>query len=111
MKNIFKNLFSKREKEAIAEIQPQKELDRIFVEKVIKKLESPGNTFSARWFDRKQIEPSVRTLDKNVIIMIETAQIVAPFKPEMTNEQRETIKELIKPIVEKDIKYIVDTFI
>lgn len=108
MKNIFKNLFSKIEKEAI---QPQKELDRILVEKVIKKLDSPGTSFSARWFNQKQIGPSVGTRDGNTVISIETGQIITPFKPKMTNEQRETIKELIKPIVEKDIKYIVDTFI
>lgn len=108
MKNIFKNIFSEREKEAI---QPQKELDRLLVEKIIKKLKSPGTSFSARWFNQKRIEPSIRSIDKNTMIMIETGQIIAPFKPEMTNEQRETIKELIKPIVEKDIKYIVDTFI
>ena len=111
MKNLFKNLFSKREEEAIVEIEPQNENDKLIVEKVIKKLQSPGDNFTSRWYDRKKVEKSVRSIDKNTLIIIETGQIVMPFEPKMTPEQKEIVKNLIKPIVEKNIKYIIDTYI
>ncbi len=43
-----------------------------------------------------------------MLIMIETGEITRPISVNMTIQQKEQIKHLIAPIVEKDSKYIID---
>jgi len=78
------------------------------IDKIIHLLETKPEKFSARWFDGKSLDESVRSLDGEVIIMIKTGEIVSPVKLNTNSEQKEKIKNLLKPIVKKDSDYIIE---
>lgn len=82
--------------------------DRRFTEKVIESLKSNPECFSARWLNGKSLDSSVRHNNSVILIMIDTGEIIQPINPKMTNKQKEEIKSLIQPIVEKDSNYILE---
>jgi|TARA_R110000850_G_scaffold131982_2_gene253027 hypothetical protein len=90
---------------------PLNEYDQLLIEKVIELLKCKPHFFSARWFSGISLDSSVRSQDKNILIMIETGQIAQPTEPRMTKQQKETIKQLVTPIVEKDSKYLIEKLI
>ena len=81
---------------------------QLFIEKVIETLKSNPECFSARWFSGKSLDSSVQHKNKEILIMINTGEIIRPINPKMTSKQKEEIKSLIKPIVEKDSNHILE---
>lgn len=69
------------------------------------------NNFSARQFSGTRLDASVQSIDGKILIMIETGQIISPTKPKMTKQQKEEVKQLVTPIVEKDSKYLIDNLL
>ena len=112
--NLIKRLFGiKNKKECTihsvnSSYSPIEVHNQLLINKVIELLKLSPNKFSARWYLGTNLDASVRSSDKIVLIMIETGQITNPTRPEMTKEQREQVKQLINPIVEKDSKYLID---
>jgi hypothetical protein len=84
---------------------------QLLVEKVIEILKTKPECFSARWFTGQSLDASVRSNDKQILIMIYDGQITQPVVPKMTKQQKETIKQLIEPIVKKDSDYLIETLI
>jgi len=64
--------------------------------------------FSAKWFSGKHLDESVQSKDKMILIIISSGQISHPTEPKMSNKQRNIVKQLINPIVERDSKYLID---
>jgi len=85
--------------------------DQLLIEKVIELLKCKPEFFSARWFTGKSLDGSIQSQDKNILIMIETGEIAKPTHPNMTKQQKETVKQLVAPIVEKDSKYLIEKLI
>jgi hypothetical protein len=76
--------------------------EELLITKVINILETDPYFFSARWFSGDNLDTSVQSKNKKIQIMIDTGQIINPIEPKMTTIQKNKIKELIRPIVEKD---------
>lgn len=85
--------------------------DQLLIEKVIELLKCKPDFFSAKWFTGKSLDSSILSKDKNILIMIETGQIAQPTQPQMTKQQKEVVKQLVAPIVEKDSKYLIEKLI
>ena len=81
---------------------------QLIVDKISIMLMDSPESFSAKWYNGKAIDHSIRNEDKNITIMIETGQIVSPIRPEITKKQLEQIKELIAPIVLRDTESITE---
>ncbi len=84
---------------------------QLLVEKVIEILKTKPECFSARWFTGQSLDASVRSNDKQILIMIYDGQITLPVNPRMSKEQKEIIKQLIKPIVKKDSDYLIEKLV
>ena len=90
---------------------PLQEHEQLLIETVVELLKSKPNAFSAKWFTGKRIDQSIRSQDGNILIMIQTGEIIDPIRPTMSKEQKEIITKLIIPIVEKDSKYVIEKII
>lgn len=84
---------------------------QLLVEKVIEMLKTKPECFSARWFTGKSLDASVRSNDKQILIMIYDGQITQPVNPRMSKEQKEMVKQLIEPIVKKDSDYLIEKLV
>lgn len=103
----IKELFNKT-KEIIPEPSPLDEHNRLLINRIIELLESAPQKFSAKWFSGRRLDSSIQSKDRAISIMIRTGQIISPTEPEMTTKQLNTIKQLVKPIVERDSKTLLD---
>ena len=84
---------------------------QLLVEKVIEILKTKPECFSARWFTGQSLDASVRSNDKQILIMIYDGQITQPVNPRMSKEQKEMVKQLIEPIVKKDSDYLIEKLV
>ena len=84
---------------------------QLLVEKVIEMLKTNPECFSAKWFNGKSLDGSVRSKNKEILIMIDTGQICLPEEPRMTKEQKELVKQLLEPIVKKDSDYLIELLV
>ena len=84
---------------------------QLLVEKVIEMLKTKPECFSARWFNGQSLDASVRSNDKQILIMIYNGQITHPVNPRMSKEQKEMVKQLIEPIVKKDSDYLIEKLV
>jgi len=119
--NIFKQLFRKKEhvnttletdKEVLNDCRsPLEEHEQLMIEKVTELLKTKPDDFSVIWFNTTSLEESVKNNKKNILIMIDTGQIIQPMKPIMSDEQKELIKQLICPIVERGSIYLIEQLI
>lgn len=115
--NWIKKLFNKKEGKQCAihnvshSYSTLNEHNQLLIDKVIELLKYKPDFFSAKWFTGKRLDSSIRSQDKNILIMIETGQITLPTEPKMTKEQKEVVKQLVAPIVEKDSKYLIEKLI
>jgi len=85
--------------------------EQLLIEKVIKMLKTNPEHFSARWCNGKSLELSVMSKSKEILIMIDTGQIIHPVKLLMTRKQKKLVKQLLKPIVKKDSDYIIEKLV
>lgn len=85
--------------------------EQLLTEKVIEMLKTKPECFSARWFTGKSLDRSVRSQNKEILIMIDSGQICQPVEPRMTKEQKEVVKQLLEPIVKKDSDYLIEQLI
>jgi hypothetical protein len=84
---------------------------QLLIEKVIEILKTNPECFSARWFSGKSLDSSVQHKNKEILIVINTGQIIRPIEPKMSKKQKEEIKNMIKPIVKKDSDYLVERLV
>lgn len=63
------------------------------------------------WSNGKSLDSSIRSKDNKILIMIDYGLILNPVEPNMSYKQKKTIKKLIRPIVEKDSKYLLDNLL
>jgi hypothetical protein len=84
---------------------------QLLIEKIIEMLKTKPECFSARWFTGKSLDKSIRSQNQEILIIIETGQICQPVEPQMSEEQKELIKQLLKPIIKKDSDYIIDRLV
>lgn len=84
---------------------------QLLVENIIEILKTKPECFSARWFTGSSLDASVRSNDKQILIMIYDGQITQPAKPRMSKEQKDMIKQLIEPIVKKDSDYLIEKLV
>jgi hypothetical protein len=82
--------------------------EQLFINKVTEILKLNPECFSAKWFNGKTLDCSVQDKNKEILIMIDTGQIIQPITPEMSKKQKEEIKKLIKPIVKKDSQFLIE---
>ena len=80
--------------------------DSLLVDKVLDMLRNNALQFSARWFSGDTLDKSAKY--KNVMIFLKTGEIIQPFRPEMSDDQKQEIVELLKPVIERDIQCIMD---
>lgn len=85
--------------------------EQLLTEKVIEMLKTNPEYFSARWFTGKSLDKSVRSQNKEILIMIDNGQICQPVEPRMTKEQKELVKQLLAPIVKKDSDYLIERLV
>lgn len=85
--------------------------EQLLTEKVIEMLKTKPERFSARWFTGKSLDKSVRSQNKEILIIIDSGQICLPVEPRMTKEQKEVVKQLLEPIVKKDSDYLIERLI
>lgn len=114
--NLFKKLFGKRQSTqqqcSISDsCNHYDEHEQLLIEKVIEMLKTKPECFSARWFTGKSLDKSVRSQNKEILIMIDSGQICHPVEPRMTKEQKELIKQLLEPIVKKDSDYLIELLV
>ena len=113
---MFKRLFGKRQSplqqcnvsDSYALYDAHQQL---LIEKIIEMLKTKTECFSARWFNGKSLDKSIRSEKKEILIMIETGQICQPLEPQMSKEQKELIKQLLEPIVKKDSDYLIEKLV
>jgi hypothetical protein len=109
--NFFKCLFGKtQEQPKTTETTPVsslKEHEQKLIEAVINELKTNPENFSARWFDGKTLDSSVRHRNGKILISTQNFEILHPMRIDMTKKQKDTIKELVMPIVEKDSQYVI----
>ena len=108
MIKFIKNLFKGREQQCNNDFSALELHEQLLINKVIELLKNKPENFSARWFTGANLDLSVRSNDRKILIMIQTGEITQPINVNMTNQQKEQIKHLIAPIVEEDSKYIID---
>lgn len=84
---------------------------QLFIEKIIEILKTNPECFSAKWFNGKSLDSSVQHKNKEILIMINTGQIIQPIEPKMSEKQKEEIKNMIKPIVKKDSDYLIERLV
>ena len=84
---------------------------QLLIEKVIEILKTNPECFSARWFSGKSLDSSVKHKNEEILIMINTGQIIQPIAPEMSKKQKEEIKNILKPIVKKDSDYLIERLV
>ena len=116
MMNIIQRLFGSRKpalnKPVVSgSCNPYDAHEQLLVERIIEMLKTKPECFSARWFTGKSLDKSVRSNNKEILIMIYDGQIIQPVEPRMTKQQKETIKQLFEPIVKKDRDYLIETLI
>lgn len=75
--------------------------EKLLVDKVISLLKENSEIFTARWFDKKTLEKSIRSID-GVILIMSWGEIVSPISVKMSYKQRRLVRSLIKPIFERD---------
>lgn len=114
--NLFKRLFRKRQPtqqrcSISGSYNYYDEHEQLLIEKVIEMLKTKPEYFSARWFTGKSLDKSVRSQNKEILIMIDSGQICHPVEPRMTKEQKELIKQLLEPIVKKDSNYLIEQLV
>ena len=115
--NWIKNLFGKKEGEQCVtsdvdhDHSPLYKHEQLLIKKVIKLLKCKPDFFSARWFTGRSLEYSVRSQYKSILIMIKTGEIIQPIQPEMTEQQKKAVKQLVAPIVVKDSEYLIENLI
>lgn len=112
MIKFIRNLFNSRKQQCNIPVvthrcSPLEAHNQLLIERVIELLKFKPEYFSARWFGGS-MNSSILSKDNKILIMIETGQIIKPIEPKMTITQLNTIKQLVKPIVEKDSKYLID---
>ena len=111
-KNLLKRLFGKRQPplqqcSVSGSCNQYDAYEQLITEKVIELLKTKPERFSARWFNGKTLDKSVRIQSTGILIMIDSGQIFQPVKPRMTKEQKELVKQLLEPIVKKDSDYLI----
>ena len=114
--NLFKRLFGKcqptlQQCSVSGSCNHYDAHEQLLIEKVIEMLKTKPEYFSARWFTGKSLDKSVRSRNEEILIMIDSGQICHPVKPRMTKEQKELIKQLLKPIVKKDSDYLIEQLV
>lgn len=82
--------------------------EQLIIEKVIELLREKPDCFTARWFNGKFIDKSVRSRNGEILIMIDTGQIIQPMEPLMTKKQKMIIRQLLEPIIKKDSDYLIE---
>lgn len=111
--NIFKRIFVKQN-EIIKEVAPNDQVnpfhegEQIIIEKVIELLKMKPEYFSAHWYSGRTLDSSVRYKNGDILIMIDTGQILHPIEVKMTKMQKDVVKELIRPIIKKSAEYIIN---
>lgn len=105
--NIFKRIVNflnaRQETPSIEDSHEQKLID-----KIIHLLETNPEKFSARWYNGKRLNKSVGTRNGEILIMIKTGEIISPVELTTNSAEKEKIKSLLKPIVQKDSDYIIE---
>lgn len=113
---MFKRLFGKRQPplqqcSVSGSCNSYDAHQQLLIEKIIEMLKTKPEYFSARWFTGKSLDMSIRSQNKEILIMIDTGQILQPVEPRMSVEQKELIKQLLEPIVKKDSDYLIKRLI
>lgn len=103
IKRIWNLLFPKVIKENIID-----KYHKQIYDKVIFELKTNPENFSAAWFNKNQLDKSIKSINGSILIMIETGQIVKPISINMTINELFTVRQLIKDIVEKDMKMVIN---
>jgi len=116
MIKFIRNLFKCRKQQCnIPDVthrfSPLEAHDQLLIDRVIELLKFKPENFSARWFSGESLDKSIQSKDRKILILIETGEITSPTTPKMTKQQKETIKQLVQPIVEKDSKYLIDNLL
>lgn len=114
--NLLKRLFGKRQPplqqcSVSGSCNQYDAYEQLITEKVIELLKTKPERFSARWFNGKTLDKSVRIQSTGILIMIDSGQIFQPVKPRMTKEQKELVKQLLEPIVKKDSDYLIERLV
>ena len=114
--NLLKRLFEKRQPplqqcSVSGSCNQYDAYEQLITEKVIELLKTKPERFSARWFNGKTLDKSVRIQSTGILIMIDSGQIFQPVKPRMTKEQKELVKQLLEPIVKKDSDYLIERLV
>lgn len=78
----------------------------LLVERIIELLKEKPEEFSSIWFYKEKIEYSIANKNLSILILIKTGEIFKPVGLSLTKQQMNMIKELIKPIIERDEKNI-----
>lgn len=113
---MFKRLFGKRQPpfqqcSVSGSCNSYDAHQQLLIENIIEMLKTNPECFSARWFTGKSLDSSIRSQNKEILIMIDTGQICQPVEPRMSKEQKELIKQLLEPIVKKDSDYLIERFV
>ena len=114
--NLFKRLFGKhhfqmQKHNVTCDCNQYDAHEQLLTEKVIEMLRTKPECFSARWFTGKTLDNSVRSQNREILIMIDSGQICQPIQPRMTKKQKEVVKKLLEPIVKKDSDYLIERLI
>jgi hydroxymethylpyrimidine pyrophosphatase-like HAD family hydrolase len=88
----------------------QSYIDKKSVEAIINLLKEKPEFFTSKWYNDNNIESTIRSKDKNILIFINYGSILRPREFEMTKSQRETIINLIKPIADKEINELFENY-
>tara|TARA_R100000541_G_scaffold17976_1_gene27772 strand:- start:148 stop:513 length:366 start_codon:yes stop_codon:yes gene_type:complete len=113
--NWIKRIFCKKVKEKQCAIdsvscsdanKEETQEDRL-INKISELLKEKPDMFSAKWFNGRSIDRSVRSKDAQILIGLD-GFIIAPIEPYMTNAQKKLLADLIIPIVERDKKELID---
>lgn len=110
IQNMLRTWFNRKQDSTEPKEQsPIDEHKQKFIYMVIKMLENNPSYFTSRWFNKNLMDSSVQSKDTKILIMIDTGQIIRPIEPPMTDEQKKRVRDLIRPILKKDSKDILDS--
>ncbi len=84
--------------------------EQLLIEKVIEIVRNEPEKFSARWFTGMSLDDSVKSIRSRnkMILIMKDGQITMPIYPKMKKEQMQTLRELIQPIIKRDMEFLIN---
>lgn len=77
-------------------------------DKILDMLEHKPKLFTSRWEYPLVLNSTIRDKNKNILIDIKTGTILFPTRIVPIDDDMKTILSLLKPIIDKDVEFVIN---